>query len=381
MEDVLRNVPGIGPVNFPDSMKGEDIDAAVERLSKEATGATTPTLPQAAGAAGDVPVPALRSPMVQGGRGTQLNVDKYMQASDAANTPLLHTGAPTLDRFTTPIALVAAAGGGAAVLRAGLSGGFSGAGWEAFTQAAPQIRYEIIKSVLERGHIPGAGPIALALSMWTGKGGGAKGGGAVAEPAPPPEPASPIPGTGTSSIPASVPPAGPQWTATPPTASSQGAVAASAPSPAPVRTGTAVTPASVPQTGTWPVTPPTASGQGGTVAASLPVKPSAPPAPPIAPVGTGTPMTPGAVPQTSWQGNVGAFINQFPRAAESAAESAAAKGTPTVTASTVERATNALTDAGMSAARAGKVVASWTRQGVTDLVRAAEHYADTFLKD
>jgi hypothetical protein len=110
------------------------------------------------------------------GRGTQLDAPKVTQAMDtayeAATTPLVDTGSDFVNRFTSPIGALALASGAGAVLRAGLGGGFAGAGWEAFQQALPQLKYEAVQQGLEMAHIPAviAKPIALAISMYNPKG-------------------------------------------------------------------------------------------------------------------------------------------------------------------------------------------------------------------
>lgn len=323
-----------------------------------------------------VVVPALRSPMVQGGRGTQLDLDKSNRGWDAANTPLVDTGYPALDRFTSPIGMVAMAGGGAAVLRAGLSGGFAGAGWEALSQAAPQIRYDVYTAVLEKLHIPGARAIALVLSSYP------KPSGTAAEPTPRPTAPPPVrwPQEPAAAGPVAPPPivyrqpAAPTPTvAAPPVRWPQEPAATPTPTVAAPPVRWPQTPAAAPPVAAPPIRYPAEAAPAPTVQPPPIVyrntvvepAPRVVAAPPIRwPEGTEPPSN-----------TVGAFApGGAPPAATPAAATTPATGSATV--GDIRAATKVLVDGGVARSDAAKLVARWIASG-HDLIRAATAY----LKD
>jgi hypothetical protein len=121
-----------------------------------------------------VVLPALRSPMVQGGRGTQLNPDKSLAGATAAynvaTTPLAHpTGIDAVDNFTSPVGLASLALGGTAVVRAGLSEGAAAAAKAAAAQTNPVIKFEVARRTMKAVGAPEwlALPVAYYLSGYT----------------------------------------------------------------------------------------------------------------------------------------------------------------------------------------------------------------------
>jgi hypothetical protein len=167
-----------------------------------AAASSTPTPERAAALASNlrpVGVPAR-------GRGTALDAAKVTDAMaktyDVGTTPLVDTGYPVVDQFTSPIGALVAAGGVGAVIRAGVSGGLSAALGETFAQAAPQIKYAIVYEGLQAAHVPRAVavPVALWLSNFKGKGAPTAAEKVVAPPPvrwpqgePPPTPVAPPP--------------------------------------------------------------------------------------------------------------------------------------------------------------------------------------------
>lgn len=98
------------------------------------------------------------------GRGTQLNPDRYFQAIDAATTPLVQTGSPMVDSFTSPVGLTGLALGGAGIVRAGLAGGIGAGAKEALASASPIIKYEATKAALRAMHVPDAAASIIAAA-------------------------------------------------------------------------------------------------------------------------------------------------------------------------------------------------------------------------
>src|SRR5580765_3020759 len=261
-EDTIRIVEGVGPMRFDASMKPEEIDAAVERLSKNATVATPTPTPPTGGTwdANNIYHPAGQP----AGRDTSfLGIPIHIPPPDR-DRPDRNVIGLSDGTGVSPEMLLGAGGALRAVVNSTKAAGAAGGAWEALQQAAPALRYEVYSSILGKMNIPGAKAIALVLSGYSPKGGRAAAGGAVEAP---PEPASPIPGTGTSMTPGAVPPTA--WPTPTPRV------------PVVVRVGT--------KTGMTPgVVPPTAWPE------------PAPRAPTPAPVRTGSSMSPGAVAPTAW---------------------------------------------------------------------------------
>lgn len=124
------------------------------------------------------------------GRGTQLNVDRSNAVASAAVTPLAHpTGIDAIDGMTSPLGLASLAAGGVGVARAGVTGGALAAVKTAVADAAPLVKYEATKAILERLGVPApmATVAAMAVSGYTRN---AKGKAAAAAPTPEPMPAA-----------------------------------------------------------------------------------------------------------------------------------------------------------------------------------------------
>ncbi len=350
-------------------------------------------------------------------------------AEQFLHTPLAHTNVGVIDALTTPANIVTTLVGAGAAGSAALESGVAAAMKSAAQSVNPLVKFEIAHYTLKAMHVPDwlAGPAAYMISGYSRGGGGGSSGGA-APAAAPAEPPSPIPGTPTSMTPGAAPSAAwPQPTAPPPPTR-------------PVTTGTAPVPTTPVRSAAWPEPPVTPAASPAASVAAPAASPAATgtqwsAAPPRSAnwpstVGEFVPKTAGAAPAAAAETaaiaaqdavNLKALkaagvpeaealqriaaqkakdiatVNAAARdPAPTAATApttlrdqleaslkqreaiAAPKATPEM--SDTQRATKTLTDAGMAAKQATKLVAAYVKNGTTDLVRAAEYYAKQFLK-
>ena len=90
------------------------------------------------------------------GRGSQINPDQSMRGLELATTPLAHpTGMDPIDNLTSPVGLASLAAGGAGIVRAAMAEGAGAAASTAVSSLiAPQAKYWLTKTALERIGLP-----------------------------------------------------------------------------------------------------------------------------------------------------------------------------------------------------------------------------------
>jgi hypothetical protein len=285
------------------------------------------------------------------------------------NTPLIDTGYPMLDKYVTPITALALAGGGAAVLRAGLAGGFAGAGWEAFSQSSQIIKYEVLSSILDKLHIPGGRAIAAVIAAKTPSPTAPK---RWTVPMQAPAPAE-VPDRWTVPMPPPVTPpaeAPPnRWTVPLPaqtpaeTPAPRSTVPLPTPRPAPVETPAPRWTVPLPAARPAPVETP---DPRWTV--PLPAQGPNPPAE--------TPPSRWTVPMKAPMPNTPA---DFAPASAPASAPAAAPVPAPAAGSSQDAALKILTKAGMSESLAARTVRTWVKNGIPNLKQYAKEWADEHL--